>query len=118
MRRRFLPWAILAAAALVYPLAVLATGVPRFPSRAECVHPATTDGSIDAVFGRFSTRAAAESELRRVLALGFKGSEVEGDGCGLLKVVVHGIPTLAAGRAFVQEAEHAGAHVSLEQPPG
>jgi hypothetical protein len=115
MKRRSLPWAILAAAALVYPLAILATGAPRFPSRAECVHPATRDGSIDAVFGRFQTRAAADSELRRVLALGFKGSQIEGDGCGLLKVVVHGIPTLAAGRAFLQEAARAGAPASLEQ---
>jgi len=117
MRRRFLPWAILVIAALAYPLAVLATGAPRFPSRAECVHAATTDGSIDAVFGRFRARAAAEAELRHVLSLGFNGSEVENDGCGLLKVVVHGIPTLATGRAFLDEAARAGVHASLEQPP-
>jgi hypothetical protein len=118
VRHRFLPLAILAAAAVAYPVAVLATGAPRFPSRGECVHAATTDGSIDAVFGRFRTRDAAESELRHVLAVGFKGSQVENDGCGLLKVVVHGIPTLAAGRAFVQEAAHAGADATLEQASG
>jgi hypothetical protein len=118
MKRSYVPWAILIAAALVYPLAVVATGAPSFPSRAECVHPATTDGSIDAVFGRYRARTAAEAELRHVLGLGFDGSQIESDGCGLLKVVVHGIPTLATGRAFLQEAARAGVHASLEQSDG
>jgi hypothetical protein len=118
VKGRFSPWVILAVVALAYPVAVLATGAPRFPSRAECVRPATTDGGIDAVFGRFETRRAAEAELGHVLSLGFKGSQIESDGCGLLKVVLHGIPTLATGRAFLQEARRAGVHASLERSSG
>jgi hypothetical protein len=115
MRRRVIPWLVLLVAALAYPLAVLAGGEPRFPSRAECAHPAKTGGDIEAVFGRFSTNAAAESLLRRVLQSGFESVRIESDGCGRLKVTLHGIPTLEVGRDFVAEAERVGFHPALEQ---
>jgi hypothetical protein len=115
--RPLLPWLALIAVALSYPLAVVAGGTPHFPTRHECVHPATSDGNIEAVFGRFTTVTAAESLQRRAKRAGFQGVQVEGDGCGLLKVTLHGIPTLAVGRDFVHEAEGVGFHPQLEQTP-
>ncbi len=115
MTRRLLPWLVLSGAALLYPLVVSADRSPRFPSRSECVHPARVDGNIDAVFGRFQRRNAADRELRHVLGLGFKGSEVEFDDCGVLKVVVHGVPTLRVGADLVAEACSVGLHLTLEQ---
>jgi hypothetical protein len=112
---RIVPWALLLIAALVYPLTVVAEGGPRFPSQAECVHPAMTDGNIEAVFARRRTSHRAEALLRKVLRSGFKGAEVESDACGLLKVTLHGIPTLQVGRDFVAEAETFGFHPTLEQ---
>jgi hypothetical protein len=117
MRRRLLPWLALVAVALIYPLAVVAGGTPQFPTRHECVHRATNDGNIEAVFARFATVAAAESLQRRATKAGFKNVRVEGDGCGLFKVTLHGIPTLAVGRDFVHEAERVGFHPQLEQAP-
>jgi len=110
-----LAWTIVVVAALAYPLAVLAGGAPRFPSRAECVRPATTDQNIEAVFGRYSTQDAADSSLRRVLGLGFSGAQIEPDGCGLLKLAVDGVPSLVVGRDLAAEARRVGLHVALER---
>ena len=115
MRNRILPWAILLAAAVVYPLAVVADGRPSFPSRADCIRPAKTDGNLEAVFGRFATSTRAEAVQRRAVEVGFKGTRIESDGCGLLKVTLHGIPTLQVGRAFIAEARTVGFNPRLEQ---
>jgi hypothetical protein len=108
-------WLVMAVAAVAYPLAVTAGHGPHFPRRGECVRPAKEDGEIDAVFGRFSTSAPAKAMLRRALQVGFKGTEMGSDGCGFLKVVLHGIPNLEVGREFVAEAEKVGLHPHLEQ---
>jgi hypothetical protein len=110
-----LPWAIVLAAVLVYPLAVVADGGPRFPSRAECVHRASADGALEVVFGRFDNANDASALLKRVLAAGFEGSQIEPDGCGLLKVAVHGIPTLKVGDEVLGEARSVGLEPTLEQ---
>ena len=115
MRRRLAPWIVVIGAALLYPVIVLAGGGARFPSREECVHPATRIGSIEAVFGRFTTTTAAQSLLRRAVASGFEHLEIEPDGCGLLKVTLHDIPSLSVGRAFVAEAQGVGFQPRLEQ---
>ena len=115
MRSRAGAWALIAIAALAYPLAVLAGGGPHFPARSDCVHPAKTDGDIEAVFGRFRNPDTAAAALGRVMKLGFKGSVVEPDGCGYLKVDVKGVPTLAVGRELAAEAEKVGLHVTLEK---
>jgi hypothetical protein len=47
--------------------------------------------------------------------VGFKGTRIESDGCGLLKVTLHGIPTLQVGRAFIAEARTVGFNPRLEQ---
>ena len=115
MSRRLLVWAVLVASTLGYPLVVLGGGSPRFPSRADCVHPATSEGNLEAVFGRFATSAAAESVQRRATRSGFKNVQIESDGCGLLKVTLHGIPSLEVGRDFIAEAQRVGFHPMLEQ---
>jgi hypothetical protein len=115
VRNRLIPWAILLVSALAYPLALTAANGPRFPSPAECIHPARSEGKIQAVFGRFSSYAHAAPVLKHALALGFKGTQIESDGCGFLKVVVHGIPTLQVGRDFVAEARGEGFNPRLEQ---
>ena len=48
MSRRLLVWIVLVASTLGYPLVVLGGGAPRFPSRADCVHPATSEGNVEA----------------------------------------------------------------------
>jgi hypothetical protein len=115
--RRLAAWIVLLAVASLYPLAVVAGGAPRFPSRNECVRPATTDENLEAVFGRFDTVSAAEAVQMRAARAGFKNLEVESDGCGLFKVTLHGIPSLQVGRDFVREAGRVGFRPTLEQSP-
>jgi hypothetical protein len=103
--------------ALAYPLAVIAGGSPHFPSRLECVHTATKDGNIEAVFGRFDSTLQADAQVKRVVHLGFKGAEPERDACGRVKVVVHGITTIAVGRELAAEARKVGLDVGLEYAP-
>jgi hypothetical protein len=112
--RTLLPIVLVLAAAITYPVAVMSRGVPHFPDRHDCVDLATKDGDLEAVFGRFDRRAEANAKLRVVLGRGFTGSEIQGDGCGRLKVVVHGIRTLAVGRELAAEARKAGLEVTLE----
>jgi hypothetical protein len=106
---------ILAALGLGYPLVVLGRGLPHFPSRADCVRPATGDGEIEAVLGRFDSEREAARVRDRAQHVGFAGAAVERDACGRVKVVVRGITTLAVGQSFADEAERVGFRVTLEQ---
>jgi hypothetical protein len=117
MRRHWALWVIFLGIVLSYPVVVLAGGSPRFPSAAECIHPAKGEGELEAVFGRFRDRSAAVAMRDRALAVGFKQIEVVGDGCGFLKVVLGEVPSLAVGRDFAAEARKVGFTVSLERPP-
>jgi hypothetical protein len=114
VNRRIVPWALVLAAAIGYPVGELSAGAPHFPARSDCVDIAKKDGEIEAVFGRFDRRADAEARLRVALGRGFKGSEIASDGCGRLKVFVQGIRTLAVGRELAREARGVGLHVTLE----
>ena len=113
--RRLVPWAIIVAVALAYPLAVVAGGAPRFPSRDECVRPATEDGDIDAVFGYLDSERDAVVVRDRALASGFIGTELQWNGCGRVRVAVGGIPTLEVGSDLAEEARSVGFEVTLEQ---
>ena len=113
--RRLAPWALVLALALVYPLAVLAGGAPRFPSRDECVRPAVEDGDIEAVFGYFDSVQEATVVRDRALAVGFQGTEVQANACGRVQVAVGGITTLEVGRAFAEQARSVGFEVTLVQ---
>ena len=112
---RAAPWLVVAALALVYPVVILATGNPSFPARDECVHPATMDGDIDAVFGYFDTELEAVEMRDRALEVGFAGTEMTWNGCGRIRVAVGGIPTLAVGREFVEQARTVQLEVTLER---
>ncbi|MDP9223999.1 MAG: hypothetical protein M3P18_09100 [Actinomycetota bacterium] len=114
MSRRLAPWALVLVAGIGYPVGIVSGGTPHFPKRSDCVDLATKDGEIEAVFGRFDKRAEAAARLELVIGRGFKGSEIQGDGCGRIKVVLHGIPTLAVGRALAAEARSEGLNVTLE----
>jgi hypothetical protein len=103
-------------AGVAYPLIVLAGHSPHFPSQAECAQPARSDGKVDAVFGRFRDSGAAATRLRRATELGFQGLKLEPDGCGEIKVVLHGIPSLSVGRELVAEAARVHLRVVLERP--
>jgi hypothetical protein len=109
--------AVVIVVALVYPLAVLGGGLPRFPTRAECIHPAKEGVQLEAVFGRFDHRPDAEARLQKVLGAGFKGTKIEPDGCGRLKVDVQGIPSLAVGNNLLAEARKVGIDATLETMP-
>lgn len=113
--RRLLLWSIVLAVVLAYPLAVVAGSTPRFPSRAECVRPAIEDGDIEAVFGYFDSERDAVVVRDRALASGFIGTELESNGCGRVRVVVGGIPTLEVGRNLAEEARSVGFEVTLER---
>ncbi len=113
--RRWAPWLIVAALVLAYPVVTLASGGARFPTRDECVHPATQDGDIDAVFGYFDNEVDAMEMRDRALAVGFQGTELSWNACGRVRVAVGGIPTLEVGRDFVEQAKAAGFDVTLEQ---
>lgn len=104
------------AAALAFVLVVLAVdGAPAFPSRGECVRPATSDGEIEAVFGYRESELEARELRDQALAVGFVGTEVERDACGRARVYLRGIPTLEVGREFAEQARAAGFEVTLEQ---
>lgn len=113
--RTRLSLSLVVAAALLYPLVVLAGGSPHFPSRGECAQRPRGNDKIEAVFGRFRDRTAAVQARSRALKLGFKGLAVERDGCGYAKVVLHGVPSLAVGRELTVEAAHVGLRVMLER---
>jgi len=115
---RIAPWLVIAGLVLVYPVVVLATGNPTFPTRDECVRPATEDGDIDAVFGYFDDELAAAAVRDRALEVGFVGTELAWNGCGRVRVVVGGIPSLAVGLEFVEQARGVGFDVTLEQATG
>jgi hypothetical protein len=112
---RAVGWGVVLAAALAYPLAVLAGGGPSFPERTDCVVPATGDGDIALVFGHFHSVVRAEAMRDRVAELGYVHAKVESDGgCGRVLVVVHGYPTLAGARDALGEARSVGLHPTLE----
>jgi hypothetical protein len=113
--RRAALWLVVAAG-LAYPLVVLASGSPSFPSRDDCVRPAAGEGEVEAVFGRLDSEREAVELRDRALAVGFQGTEVVRDACGRVKVVLTGIPTLAVGRDFAEQARSVGFEVTLEQP--
>jgi hypothetical protein len=113
--RRAAPWLVVAGLALVYPLVTLATGNPTFPTQEECVRAATAGGEVDAVFGYFDDELEAAELRDRALDVGFEGTELEWDGCGRVRVVLTGIPTLEIGREFAEQARAAGFDVTLEQ---
>jgi hypothetical protein len=95
---------IVLVAALGYPLVVVASGSPRFPTRDECIVPALEGQPVDLVFGRFDDPGNASDLAARVVAVGFTGTESTPDGCGRWKVVLENVPTIEVAKQIQEEA--------------
>jgi hypothetical protein len=106
--------AIVLVAALGYPLVVLASGSPRFPTRDECVRPAVEGEPVDLVFGRFDDPVSAADFVTRVVAVGFIGTESAADGCGRWKVVLENVPSIELAAQIQEEAATVDLHPQLE----
>jgi hypothetical protein len=116
--RRLGPWLIVAGAALAYPLAVLAfSGVPEFPSRADCADPPTGEGELQVVFGYRDSETEALELRDRALEVGFEGTEIYRDACGRVRVAVDDVPSRAVGEEVIREARTVGLEPHLEQEP-
>jgi len=73
----------------------------------------------EAVFGHFSTLAAAKKLKGRAAAVGFAGLKIENEGCGDFEVEIDGADRQADRSSFASEAAKAGFYVTFEQtaPP-
>ena len=73
----------------------------------------------EAVFGHFSTLAAAKRLRARATPFGFKGIKIEHEGCGDFEVEIDGADRQADRGSFANEAGRAGFQVTFEQtaPP-
>ena len=112
------PWAVVIAAFLLYPSITLAGGRPRFPSAQDCVLPAVAGQEVRVVFGYASTYPEAIPLRDRALAVGFKGTIAEPDGCGRVRVSLDGVPSPEVGAAVIEEAKKVGLRPTLELDPG
>lgn len=110
--------AIVAVSLLAYPLVTIAGGAPRFPTRAECVHAAVEGEPVNVVYGRVDSPIAANALRDRVVAAGFTGTEVIGDGCGRWEVVLQNVPSLEIARELQAETQTVGLTPTLELRPG
>jgi hypothetical protein len=116
-RSRVLAISLVAAAALGYPLAVLAGGAPRFPSTRDCDTRATHDGAIDLNLGTFPSAGAAAARLARAQRAGFVSARALLNECGQFDVLVPGYTTLAGAQSAVAEARSAGLPATPQQTP-
>jgi hypothetical protein len=109
----------LAVSLLVVACAAFAAGAAARPAAAPtCVTPEVRVHD-EAVFGHFSTFAAAKALKKRAAALGFQGIKVENEGCGDFEVEIDGADRQADRTSFAKEASGAGFQVTFEQtaPP-
>ena len=110
-------FAVIVAGLLVYPVAVVASGAPKFPSVQDCVMPATHDGKIQLVLGSFASAEDATALAARAEADGFVGTHVTIDDCGQVVVAVPGYSDLAGALSAVKEARRAGFSAKPEFAP-
>jgi hypothetical protein len=105
---------------LLFACAAFATGAAARPAAAPaaCVTPEVRVHN-EAVFGHFSTLAAAKELKARAAAVGFQGIKVENEGCGDFEVEIDGADRQSDRTSFSQEASRAGFQVTFEQtgPP-
>ena len=115
---RFVPWLVVAVAALAYPLAVLAfAGPPDFPSREDCVLAPTGEGEYQVVFGYSDSELEAVELRDHALAVGFQGTEIARNGCGRVKVFVDDVPSREVGEEVIRQARTVDLDPTLEQEP-
>lgn len=110
--------AVVFAAVIAYPLATLAGGAPRFPSRADCARPATAGAErVQVVYGRMDDPAAAEDVHTELDRVGLVGAEIEVDACGRWEVAYKGVESFEQAQALAEQARAIGfdARVELEE---
>jgi hypothetical protein len=110
--------AIVAVAALAYPVAVLAVdGMPRFPSRDDCAALADppADGAFLAVYDHTASLADALATRDRLVEMGFVGAEVRSDGCGRWEIANPDVVTVEQARGHAEDAARAGYTLRLER---
>jgi hypothetical protein len=120
LHSRVAVWVVVLAAGLLYPLFALAGGAPSFPSVQDCVHEATDEAPLMLVYGYFDSVVRATELQARLRGLGYEHAEVQDDGgCGRVRVVVRGYPTLDGARDAAAEAGRVGLSPTLERdsPP-
>lgn len=114
-------WLWVSAVAVVlagYVLISVASGLPRFPTRDECILAPVEGKPVDIVFGRFDDPVTARELGDRVLAVGFLGTETIADGCGRWKVVLEDVPSVEIGREIQEEAATVDLEPTLERGSG
>jgi hypothetical protein len=105
--------ALVAAAALAYPLAVtVVDGSPRFPSTHDCAVTARGDGNIALLLGSFASEAPAGRLVTAAKKAGFVAARMNVDSCEQVQVVVPGYTTLSGARSAVAEAATVGFHAT------
>lgn len=100
-------WLSVAVVAVVlggYALISVASGLPRFPTRDECVVAPVAGQPVDLVWRRFDDPVTASAFADKVVSAGFLGTEMLSDGCGRWKVVLEDVPSIEIGREIQQTA--------------
>jgi hypothetical protein len=115
-------WAIVVAAALVYPVSMLAGisgstlpgGMPHFPSVSDCTPPPAPGERVRIVVGYADSYPEADRVRARASASGLDGVQVAQDGCGRLRVFLGDFRNIAAADLAMSRARAAGLEPSLE----
>lgn len=80
-----------------------------------CVRTHEARSHDEAVFGHFSTLAAANRYAAKARRVDFQNVRVENEGCGDFKVFVGGADTQQQRTSFAAEARKAGFTITFEQ---
>ena len=116
-------WGVIAFAAIAYPASMLTGysglrlpgGAPPFPTRDECVRPASGSEQVRIVLGYADSYAAAGALRDRARGAGLQ-STVARDGCGRLRVYVDDVLAGEAG-GIVASARAQDLQPALERDP-
>lgn len=115
-RRLWTALAIVSVPLVLFPLVSAAGGLPRFPTREECVRPAPRGSTqpLEIVYVRSDSPEDAEQMLAEVVHFGFVGTEVVPDGCGRWKVRYDGVPSYEVALEVMNEARSVGLDPRIE----
>jgi len=109
------------AGALLFVVAVAAAAGSQAEAAAPTPSCAKAEVRVhdEAVFGHFSTLAAAKQLKKHAASFGFNGIKIENEGCGDFEVEIDGADRQADRASFAAEAAKAGFPITFEQiaPP-
>jgi hypothetical protein len=124
-RRAALPYAIVVAAALAYPMSMLVGfsglrlpgGAPAFPTAEECIVAPIDDSPVRVILSYVETYAEATVTRQQARARGLGSTDIAQDGCGRLRVFVDDVASEAMGRRVASRARVAGFRPTVENDP-